>query len=159
MKRKLPQRSGDQGAQGAPSTAAGRVPGACTAGHASCLRAEVRLQVPRTQGGGGGGCPLSEETVDRGWILALWLQSASYKGLCLLPPRPPFLVLVGGVPFSPSISFACSFCNTARHMGRRRAPRSGPRHPRQGERAAGGSPLLGSFLPALLWPGQERWTE
>lgn len=96
-------------------------------------------------------------TVGESWLYGsrVRLRKASASSLHV----QPFLVLVGGVPFSPSISFACSFCNTARHTGRRRAPCSGPRHPQQGERAAGGSPLLGSFLPALLWPGQERWTE
>lgn len=57
----------------------------------------------------------------------------------------------------PSLLFA-PFRNRARET--RGSPQSSlPRglgFPEQGNRPAGGSPLPGSFLPALLWPAQEK---
>lgn len=71
--------------------------------------------------------------------------SSWWRGKCPSPLPPPF----------------CSFCNKAADRAPERklpAPGFGIRSGAF-KRAAGGPPLPGSFLPALLWPEQERGTE
>lgn len=56
------------------------------------------------------------------------------------------------------ICFVCSFLQQGdRNAGLpQKLPALGPRLPQQGNRPAGGSPLPGSFLPALLWAAQKK---
>lgn len=159
LERELPQRSGDHCSQVAPSVATGRTLGRRAHGGPRFLPA------PRGSARSLKDTDLPTRGKDRGtWVDPGTIAPECASERTLSPSRLHCTFATprgdGGSAVLPFRLLGLLFLQQGGRQGsRKQAPCPRIRHPQRGKRAAGGPPLPGSFLPALLWPEQERGTE